>query len=188
MKDILSNLNKAFELFTEAAKNGRADAMYKLGMMYEEGIGIDKNHKKALRLYQKSSKKGYPLSQYRLGLMYEKGLGVKQNTINAYAWLTVAGHYFIYETAEADEKDYSDENENKRQLLLFQKEEKNRVLNEIIDHLQTLKKDMNNDDIEKTREKVIAYSKYRKKYHAITVKNGRIDSKIENLFLPETLY
>jgi len=27
--------------------------------------------------------------------MYEEGLGVKQNKINAYAWLVIAGHYFI---------------------------------------------------------------------------------------------
>ena len=181
------NLKKAFELFNEAAKNGRADAMYKLGIMYEEGIEVEKNYKKALRLYQKSSKKGYPLSQYRFGLMYEKGLGLKPDPINAYAWMTVAGHYFIYEVATADDK-YENEEENKRQLLLFQNEEKERILNEIINHLQSLKKEMTEEDIAKTREKVIQYSKYRKKYNTTNVKNLKIDSQIENLFLPDTLY
>lgn len=86
------DLKKSFELFSEAAKNGRSDAMYKLGLMYELGLGIKQNTKKAVRYYQKSAKKGYPLAQYRFGLMYEKGLGVKQNSINAYAWLVIAGH------------------------------------------------------------------------------------------------
>jgi Sel1 repeat len=181
------NLKKAYELFYEAAKNGRADAMYKLGLMYEEGIGVKQNPKKAIRYYQKSAKQGYPLGQYRFGLMYAKGIGVKQNPINAYAWLTVAGHYFIYETADIEDEEVAT-TENQQQLIFFQKQEKEKVLNKIIEHLQKLNEDIATDDIEKIKQKVIKFSKYRKKYRAIKFKNGRLESKIENLFLPETLY
>ena len=72
--------------------------MYKLGLMYEQGQGVSQNLKKAARYYQKSAKKGYPLGQYRFGLLYMSGDGVKKNSINAYAWLVIAGHYFIYNT------------------------------------------------------------------------------------------
>lgn len=182
------DLKKSFELFSESAKNGRADAMYKLGLMYEQGLGVKQNPKKAVRFYQKSAKQGYPLGQYRFGLMYEKGIVVKQNPINAYAWLVIAGHYFIYETADSDDENNEFIDEKKRQLLFFQQQEKDKIFDDIIKHLQALKENMSPDDVEKTKEKVIKLSKYRKKYHADQVKNLKIESNIENLFLPETLY
>lgn len=182
------DLKKAFELFSEAAKNGRADAMCKLGLMYEQGLGVKKDLKKAARLYQKSAKQGYPLGQYRLGLTYMNGMGVKQNPISAYAWLTVAGHYFIYEVANFEDEENQSIDNNKRELLLLQKEEKDRILNEIINNLQTLRASLTPDDVEKIKQKVIKLSKYRKKFSAKNAKNIQIDSKIENLFLPETLY
>ncbi len=180
------NLKKSFELFSEAAKNGRADAMYKLGLMYEQGQGVSQNLKKAARYYQKSAKKGYPLGQYRFGLLYMDGHGVKQNSINAYAWLVIAGHYFIYNTfnPDAENKDNNEQN----QLLLYQQQEKDRVFDDITKHLQLIKTNMSIEVIEKTREKVIRLSKYRKKYHPDQVKNIKLESNIESLFLPDTLY
>ncbi len=182
------DLKKSFKLFSEAAKNGRADAMYKLGLMHEEGQGIKQNPKKAIRLYQKSAKKGYPLAQYRFGLMYEKGLGITQNPINAYAWLVIAGHYFIYQTFSAESENIDSIDDKKRELLFFQEQEKDRIFGEITKHLQDLKQDMSSEDIEKVKMKVIKLSKYRKKYHPEQIKNLKIESDIDNLFLPETLY
>jgi uncharacterized protein len=182
------DLEKSFNLFLEAAKNGRADAMYKLGLMYEQGQGVKQNPKKAIRYYKKSAKKGYPLAQYRFGLMYEKGSGVKQNLINAYAWLVIAGHYFIYDTFNSESVENKSVDDKKRQLLFFQQEEKNRVFDEITAHLQNIKQDMSTEDIEKVKVKVINLSKYRKQYHPKQIKNLKIESSIENLFLPETLY
>ena len=179
------DLKKAFELFSESAKNGRADAMYKLGLMYEQGQGIKQNYKKAIRLYRKSAKKGYPLAQYRFGLMYEEGLGVKQNKINAYAWLVIAGHYFIYETINLEDENINDK---KRQLLFYQQKEKDRIFGEITNHLQKIKQDMSLEIIEEVKIKVISLKKYRKQYHPEQIKNLKIESSIESLFLPETLY
>lgn len=180
------NLKKSFELFSEAAKNGRADAMYKLGLMHEQAQGISQNLKKAARYYQKSAKKGYPLGQYRLGLLYMSGDGVKQNSINAYAWLVIAGHYFIYNTFNPDDKN-KDSNKYS-QLLLYQQQEKDRIFDDITKHLQLIKTNMSIEDIEKTRDKVIRLSKYRKKYHSDQIKNIKLESNIESLFLPDTLY
>ncbi|GEM_PF-1925369 len=182
------DLKKSFKLFSEAAKNGRADAMYKLGLMYEQGQGIKQNPKKAIRLYQKSAKKGYPLAQYRFGLMYEKGFGVTQNPINAYAWLVIAGHYFIYQTFITNSKNTESIDDKKRELLFFQEQEKDRIFGEITKHLQDIKQDMNSEDIEKVRMKVIKLSKYRKKYHPEQIKNLKIEANIDSLFLPDTLY
>ncbi len=180
------DLKKAFELFYEAAQNGRADAICKLGLMYEQGLGVPKSFKEAARYYHKSAKKGYPLGQYRFGLLYMNGNGVKQNLINAYAWLVIAGHYFIYNTFDPDDKK-NDRNKHD-QLLLFQQQEKDRIFDDITSHLQQMKTKMSVEDIDKTRDKVISLSKYRKKYHPVQVKNIKIESNIESLFLPDTLY
>lgn len=182
------NLKKAFELFYEAAKNGRADAMYKLGLMYELGEGVNQNHKKAIRNYRKSAQKGYPLAQYRFGLMYEKGNGVKQNIINAYAWLVIAGHYFIYDTIKLDENTVQTNDSQKNKLLFFQQQEKERVFNNIIDHLQTLRPEMSTEQIQLVKNKVFKLSKYKKHYHPEQTRNLKIEPNIESLFLPETLY
>lgn len=182
------DLKKAFELFSEASRNGRADATYKLGYMYEHGMGIKKNYKKAIRYYQKAAKKGYPLAQYRMGLMYKDGLGVKQNTINAYAWLVIAGHYFIYVPINTGDESNSDYQEKKRQINVFHQQELDRVFGEITKHLQNLKQGMTTEDIERVKQKVTSLSKYRKQYHSDKVRNLEIEPSIETLFLPETLY
>lgn len=182
------DLKKAYELFDKAAKNGRADAMYKLGLMYEQGHGVKQNSKKAIRYYQKSAKKGYPLAQYRFGLMYKNGIAVKQNIVNAYAWLVIAGHYFIYDTINKDDEDYELTDNKKRQLLLFQQQEKDKIFKEITDHLQSLQHDMTTEQINQVKDKVLKLSKYRKQYHPEQIKNLKIEPNIQNLFLPETLY
>ncbi len=182
------NLKKAYKLFLEAAKNGRADAMYKLGLMYEQGVVVKQDPKKAVRYFRKSAKKGYPLAQYKFGLMYEQGLGVKQNVINAYAWLVIAGHYFIYDMTNSDNQNSESNDSPKGQLLLFQQKEKDKIFNDITDHLQTLKQNMDAEQTKQVKDKVVKLSKYRMQYHPEQIKNLKIEPKIENLFLPETLY
>lgn len=182
------DLEKAFKLFKEAAQNGRADAMYKLGVMYEEGAGTKKNIKKAIRYYQKSAKLGYPLGQYHLGLMYLNGSGVKQNNINAYAWMVVAAHQFIYEYASKNLSDDKKQYKNKKyRLMLVQQKQKDNLLDKIISHLQEIRAGISSDEIEKIKQKVIKYSQYRWKHQATKFKNIEISSDIESLFLPETL-
>ncbi len=180
------DLGKSLELFTEAAKYGRADAMYKLGLMYESGQGVTQDLKKAARNYLKSAKKGYPLGQYRLGLLYIDGKGVKKNAINAYSWLVIAGHYFIYNTFDPGKE--IEDSSNQNQLLFFQEQEKDRIFDEITKHLQSIKTNIRSEDIDKIRQKVIQLSKYRTKYHPDQVKNIKLEPNIENLFLPDTLY
>ena len=42
---------KAFEYFKEAAKNGHRSAKYKIGWMYENGRGVEKNKVQAAFWY-----------------------------------------------------------------------------------------------------------------------------------------
>lgn len=187
---VKKDIAKSFKLFSEAVKNGRPDAMHRLGLMYEKGIGTEKNLKKAARLYQKSAKKGYPLGQYRFGLMYMQGLAIKKNLINAYAWLVTAGHYFIYKTTENIEttKNKVTVPDNKFQLQLMQQKEKEKILDEIIEHLQILRNTMNSNQLIEVRNQVIKLSKYSRVYNISNLRNIKENIDIENLFLLDTLH
>ena len=65
-----------FEYFEKLAEKGNAFALYRLGQMYENGVGIDIYNKKAFELYKKSAEQGNLEAKYALGNMYEKGKGI----------------------------------------------------------------------------------------------------------------
>lgn len=52
-----NNTNK-FTAIQKLAKQGNADAQYKLGVMYSEGKGIPKDDSKAVYWYRKAAKQG----------------------------------------------------------------------------------------------------------------------------------
>lgn len=65
-------------------------AMYYLGIMLEEGRGVDPDAKQAAGWFRKAAEKGIPQAQNRLALMYRKGTGVPRDYEQAYAWLKTA--------------------------------------------------------------------------------------------------
>jgi hypothetical protein len=46
--------------YLQAAQQGRAEAEYKVGYLYEKGLGTAKSRTDATTWYQKSSAHGYP--------------------------------------------------------------------------------------------------------------------------------
>jgi TPR repeat protein len=76
----------ALELFTKAADQGHAQAQYNLGVMYENGQGVEQDFKEAVKWYQKAADQGLAYAQYNLGVMYEKGQGVEQDFKEAVKW------------------------------------------------------------------------------------------------------
>lgn len=58
---------KAKEIFEINSQKDDAFATYQLGIMYEEGNGVDKNINKALELYSKSYKLGYTQAKNKIG-------------------------------------------------------------------------------------------------------------------------
>jgi len=54
----LQDYSEAMKLYKKAAKLGSADAMYKLGIMYEIGVGCKSNPKKALEYYKQGRDQG----------------------------------------------------------------------------------------------------------------------------------
>jgi TPR repeat protein len=57
-----------------------------LGMMYEEGDGVDKDVEKAVKLYRFAADQGHAMAQGSLGWMYINGNGVEEDLDEAAKW------------------------------------------------------------------------------------------------------
>ena len=67
-----------------AAVQGHNKAQYRLGVMYEKGIGVSQDIKEALKWKLMAAEQGEPRAQNNMGVKYAKGKGVKKNYRNAY--------------------------------------------------------------------------------------------------------
>ena len=65
--------------FLKAAEGGHLNACFNLGMMHQNGWGVNPDNKKALEWYRKAAEKGHPGAQVNLGVMFEKGRGVPRD-------------------------------------------------------------------------------------------------------------
>lgn len=83
----------ALKELSGAAEMGNYGAMYYLGEMYRDGLGVARDNKKAAELYLKAAEGNYPNPQYRLGNFYKVGKGVAQDYKTAYMWYEIAVHY-----------------------------------------------------------------------------------------------
>ncbi len=81
----------AAQAFGKAARAGHMDAQSNLGLLYELGRGVERDHAKAVSWYRKAADKGQVAAQYNLALKYKKGQGVKKNVVESARWLVKAG-------------------------------------------------------------------------------------------------
>lgn len=73
--DIVDNI----EAIKKMAEQRDARAMNNLGLLYERGLGVEKDYQKAFGWYQKAADKGFVAAIYNIGYSYEHGLGTKKN-------------------------------------------------------------------------------------------------------------
>jgi TPR repeat protein len=59
--------DKALKYLTKAAELGDAEAHYRLGRMYHEGDGVDKDEEKSFYHYEKATIGGHPVARSMLG-------------------------------------------------------------------------------------------------------------------------
>ena len=57
--EALGNFESAFRDYDKAAALGSVDAMFSLGMLYEQGQGVSKSRSDAISWYQKAADKGH---------------------------------------------------------------------------------------------------------------------------------
>lgn len=81
---------KAFELYSEAARLGDAEAMNSLGQMLAEGIGIEKDPPTAKIWFEKAAAAGNSDGFANLGWMHQEAIGVTQDYKLAYSFFEKA--------------------------------------------------------------------------------------------------
>lgn len=83
------NTEAFWQVYTDALRGDKI-AQFQTGVIYERGIGVEKNQTKAALWYEKSAEQGYLDAQYNLALMNASGRGVDKNLERAVMWLTKA--------------------------------------------------------------------------------------------------
>lgn len=72
--------------FEALGARGDARAQFALGLLYENGEGVEKNDAAAADWYRKSAEQGYAKAQYNLGMMHLQGVGVARDERVAREW------------------------------------------------------------------------------------------------------
>jgi len=72
------NPAKAFELFSQYAAQGSAEAMNALGILYDKGIGTTASSTNAISWFKKALDAGYIKAAYNLGMAYKQQLNFSQ--------------------------------------------------------------------------------------------------------------
>lgn len=82
----------AIQFFSRAAEQNDPSGEAELGMMYADGLGVERDFSRAATLMQKAAGQGYSRAQYRLGDFYYHGLGVSQDYLQALQWYQKAAY------------------------------------------------------------------------------------------------
>ncbi len=77
---------KAVKWYLAAAKSGHFKAQNNLGVLYEDGRGVEQDLKQAVRWYTEAAESGLPAAQSNLARMYDNGLGADQDQAEAAHW------------------------------------------------------------------------------------------------------
>jgi uncharacterized protein len=90
VSDIEQNGMEPVPELQKNADQGDSNAEYKLGLVYDAGVGARQDLAKAAHWYQKAADHGHVAAQFNLGLMYASGRGVPQDLVQAHMWLNLA--------------------------------------------------------------------------------------------------
>ena len=67
-------------------EQGYAGAQFNLGVMYENGLGVEQDKAEAVKWYRRAAEQGNAIAQYNVGLMYFDGQGAAQDDAEAVKW------------------------------------------------------------------------------------------------------
>ena len=77
---------KALRLLMPLAEQGNPVAQNAIGVLYQNGWGLEQDHGEAIGWFRKAARQGEPKSHFNLGTMYEKGWGVTRDCGEAERW------------------------------------------------------------------------------------------------------
>jgi len=85
-----TEIGTSISIVRRYAKEGIAEAQYKLARYYETGEKVERSRSEAFKWYIAAANQNHAPSQYRLGMAFLYGFGVEQNIETARAWLKKA--------------------------------------------------------------------------------------------------
>ncbi len=85
----------AFQWFAKAADKGLAPAQYRLGSIYEKGMGVDRDYAKALSWYKRAADVGNARAMHNLAVLYAGGGDGKPDYDQAAQWFRKAAEYGV---------------------------------------------------------------------------------------------
>jgi hypothetical protein len=80
----------ALRIVRPLADRGNPKAQRLLGLMYQEGYGLQRDYAEAMKWSRRAADRGDPWAQMAVGLMYQHGQGVPVDYVVAYMWLNLA--------------------------------------------------------------------------------------------------
>jgi TPR repeat protein len=80
----------AYNEWLPLAELGDAEAQYNLGVMFDEGAGMEQDLAAAAKWYRKAAEQGFVDAQTNLGIMYYHGQGVSRDLAEAARWFRQA--------------------------------------------------------------------------------------------------
>lgn len=83
-------VSTSVEQLSQKAKDGDANAQYRLGLRYTSGSGVNQNYQTATVWFNKAAEANHAAAQYMAGINYNTGRGVAQNHIKAVGLFTKA--------------------------------------------------------------------------------------------------
>lgn len=80
----------AYNEWLPLAELGDAEAQYNIGVMFDEGAGLDQDLVAAADWYRRAGEQGFLDAQTNLGMMYYHGQGVERDLEEAAKWFRLA--------------------------------------------------------------------------------------------------
>ncbi len=111
----------ALQKYQNAAATNNAYAQYRIGTLYNSGLGVEKNYSEALRWYKLAAAQGNADAQESLGVMYLKGQGISQNYVKAHMWFNLASLKWTVGSNSRGYRDIVSSNMSTEQVLDAQK-------------------------------------------------------------------
>lgn len=84
------DMSRVAQLYQQATDAGLDDAAVSLGVLYQEGRGVEQDYLRALELYEGPAAQGNGRALNNLGLLYVRGTGVPQDYARAAEYFTAA--------------------------------------------------------------------------------------------------
>ncbi len=81
---------KAFDIWTPLATGGDAVAMFNIGVLHSQGLGVPVNLEEGVNWYRQSAVKGYAPAQFNLGVAFREAKGTRKSSEKASQWFRAA--------------------------------------------------------------------------------------------------